>query len=78
MIIIKDWYIKTWNKYNKLYGLEIIQSRIGTQIIRMNTIIKLIEEYQDGDIIDVLEEKIIKDQFLSLKYHDIAYSVKPF
>ena len=44
----------------------------------MNTIIKLIEEYQDGDIIDVLEEKIIKDQFLSLKYHDIAYSVKPF
>lgn len=75
---LNDWYIKTWNKYNKLYGLEIIQSRIGTQIIRMNTIIKLIEEYQDGDIIDVLEEKIIKDQFLSLKYHDIAYSVKPF
>lgn len=75
---LNDWYIKTWNKYNKLYGLEIIQSRIGTQIIRMNTIIKLIEEYQDGDIIDVLEEKIIKDQFLSLKYHDIAYSVKLF
>ncbi|VEU79753.1 family 20 glycosylhydrolase [Haploplasma axanthum] len=75
---LNAYYQEMWYGRYKTFGLEVVQSRLGTQIIRFEEMIYIVKNYQKGDIIDVLEEKAIKDQYLSLKYNDIAFSVKPF
>lgn len=73
---LNDWYINMWTSRYRLYGLEVIQNRLGTQIIRFQTLAKLVKNYKKGDVIDVFEEKAIMGQYLSLKYDNIAFSVK--
>lgn len=70
-----------WYERNKMYGLEVIQSRFATQIIRSEEMIKIVSMYNQKliDKIPILEEKVaVKDEQLSLKYLNIAYSTRPF
>src|SRR5690554_164863 len=68
-----------WRKRNKIYGLEIIQSRLATQLVRADelkyqlTMLESNHEYK----LDFLEEKIGNPQYLSLKYQGLATSTKP-
>lgn len=75
---LNEIYYNLWSKQYKAYGFEIIQSRLGTQIIRFKELIRLINNYKQGENIEIFDEKIVEEQFLSLKYNELAYSLKPF
>lgn len=74
---LNDIYSNLWYKNYKMNGLEIIQSRLGGQILRAKQMIKIIGLYNNKEIdkIDgILDEVKIMDESLSLKYANIAYT----
>ena len=54
-------YETAWRKDHKAYGLEVMQHRIGGQIVRMSDCQKRLTAYLKGEIlsIDELEEKLV-------------------
>lgn len=75
-IFRKRWYTK-----HKMNGLEIIQSRLATQIIRAKEMIEIANLYNNKKIdkIDgILDEAIVKDEYLSVKHSNVAFTTMPF
>lgn len=70
-----------WYKLNKMYGLDVIQSRFGTQIIRAEEMINLEKEYNNKKITKIdglLDKTAVYDEGLSLKFINLAYTTRPF
>lgn len=70
-----------WYKLNKMYGLDVIQSRFGTQIIRAEEMINLEKEYNNKNITKIdglLDKTAVYDEGLSLKFINLAYTTRPF
>lgn len=70
-----------WHTKNKLIGLEAIQSRFATQLVRADEMIYIMENYDKGLItkIEAFEEKVgATNQLMSLKFIGIGYSMRPY
>lgn len=78
LLALNNIYSILWDKQYKMFGLEVIQSRLATQVFRINELEHIITNYKVGDKILVLEEDIVENEYLSLKYDDIAFSFKSF
>ena len=72
---------KIWHEKNKLIGLEAIQSRFATLLVRADEMIYIIKQYDKGEIkkIEAFEYEVGEvNQLMSLKHIGIAYSMRPF
>lgn len=67
---------KNWNERNKIFGLEVIQNRIYSQIRRVDTYKDVITNFKKGDKLEFLEEKLLKDPYNNVKFIDVALSSK--
>jgi hypothetical protein len=75
---VNDSFTYLWHKRNKPFGLEVLQTRIYAQISRVKEAKYQIESYIKKQIsqIDFLEEVIVKEPYLPVKYIDVALSSK--
>ncbi len=73
---VNDSFTYLWHKRNKPFGLEVLQTRIYAQISRVKEAKYQIESYINKQIsqIDFLEEVIVKEPYLPVKYIDVALS----
>lgn len=69
---------KHWHERNKVFGLEVLQNRIYAQLSRTIEARYIINAYANQmiDRIDFLEEVIVKEPYLPVKYIDVALSSK--
>lgn len=73
--------IKTrWLKNNKIFGLEVLESRLEVYKSRSFNLRYLINEYEEGkvDKLDFLEQPLTKEPYLSPKFSDMFYGTKVF
>lgn len=78
IINVNDSISLMWHQRNKPFGLEVLQTRIYAQISRVEEAKYQINAYinQDIDQIEFLEEVIVKEPYLPVKYIDVALSSK--
>lgn len=70
-----------WHEKNKLIGLEAIQSRFATLLVRADEMLYIIDEYDKGNIkkIEAFEDKVgVTNQIQSLKFVGLGYSMRPY
>lgn len=67
---------KIWLERNKIFGLEVIQNRISSQLRRLDTYEMIVKNHKKGQKIDFLEEKLSKEPWNNVKFIDIALSSK--
>ncbi|HHW79216.1 MAG TPA: beta-N-acetylhexosaminidase, partial [Acholeplasmataceae bacterium] len=70
-----------WHDRNKLIGLEAIQSRFATQLVRADEMTYIMENYDSGKIekIEAFEDEVgATNQLLSLKFIGLGYSMRPY
>ncbi|WP_264229977.1 beta-N-acetylhexosaminidase [Acholeplasma laidlawii] len=65
-----------WLERNKVFGLEVIQNRLYSQLRRIDHYEHIIDNYKKGDFIEYLEVEVSEEPYLSVKYLDIAFSSK--
>lgn len=73
--------IKTrWLKNNKIFGLEVLESRLEVYKSRSYNLRYLINEYENNklDKLDFLEQPLLKEPYLSPKFSDMFYGTKVF
>ncbi|CCV65430.1 Glycoside hydrolase, family 20 [Paracholeplasma brassicae] len=68
---------RMWKQTYKVFGLEVIQSRLYSQLRRVDELITVTTQFKKGDSIPYLDENLSKEPYLSVKYADIAFSSKP-
>lgn len=66
-----------WKSSFKVFGLEVIQHRLFSQLRRADELLTIAKTFKKHDQIPYLEEKITKEPYLSVKHADIAFSSKP-
>jgi len=72
---------KRWYTKHKMNGLEIIQARLATQIVRAKEMIEIARLYNNKEIdkIDGILDKVeVFDEVLSVKYSNVAFTTMPF
>lgn len=65
-----------WLDRNKVFGLEVLQNRLYSQLRRVDHYEQIIDKYKKGDHIEYLEVELSEEPYLSVKYQDIAFSSK--
>ncbi|WP_025724513.1 beta-N-acetylhexosaminidase [Acholeplasma granularum] len=65
-----------WLSKNKVFGLEVLQNRIFSQLRRADFYKQIVSNYNKGDVIAYLEEKLLEEEYLSEKYMENAFSSK--
>lgn len=71
---------KRWLKNNKIFGLEVLESRLEVFRSRSHNLRYIISEYEEGNLkeLDFLEQPLQKEPYLSPKFSDMFYGTKVF
>ncbi|VEU82411.1 beta-N-acetylhexosaminidase [Acholeplasma hippikon] len=76
LIDVVESFEKNWNERNKMFGLEVIQNRLFSQLRRIDTYESLVNNYHFDEKLEFLEEKLEKDPWNNVKFIDVALSSK--
>ena len=75
-----NWIRITWLSHNKIYGLEVLESRLEVFRSRVTNMLILINLYDKKEIkeLDFLEFELTKEPYLSPKFSDNFYGTTVF
>ncbi|HHT39447.1 MAG: beta-N-acetylhexosaminidase [Acholeplasmatales bacterium] len=74
-LVLND-FKERWLSNYKVYGLEVLETRLIATISRIDTLRRIIEDYNNKLItqLDFLEEELSQEGYLTIKFADIFYS----